>query len=156
GDADSFNPSLSKKGAKVAFQSSADNIDPGDTDSDIDIFVKDLTFDDTSLVSTSTAGVKSDNGNFFPSIAPKGKRVAFSSFADNLDPADTDTVEDIYVKVLGSGTLLLASISRAGVKANAASTQPSLSSTGTTVAFSSDADNLGPRDPNLDSDIYVK
>ena len=86
GDEDSFNPSLSKAGTRVAFQSSATNLDPGDTDPSIDIYVKKLTFGDIVLVSTSTAGVKGDGGSLFPSIAPLGKRVAFTTSARQPGP----------------------------------------------------------------------
>ena len=156
GNATSTEPSLSAVGTKVAFYSSATNLDPADTDGVLDVYVKDLTTGDLTLASTSDAGVKGNGSSFKPALSADGTKVAFYSAATNLDPADTDGLGDVYVKDLVTGDLTLASTSDAGVKGNGDSFEPSLSADGTKVAFHSLAANLDPADTDAVLDVYVK
>ena len=146
GNGCSIGPSLSADGTQVAFYSSATNLDPADTDAVQDMYVKDLVTGDITLASTSDTGVKGNSDSFGPSLSTDGTKVAFDSVASNLDPADTDTVVDIYVKDLVTGDITLASTSDTGVKGNGDSFDPSLSADGTKVAFHSVATNLDPAD----------
>ena len=155
GDAGSFNPVLSADGTVVVFHSDAANLDPADTDSVADIYVKDLTTGDITLASTSDQGVKANGYSFFPSLSADGTRVAFGSFATNLDPTDTDSVADIYMKDLTTGDITLASTSGAG-GGNGGSSTPFLSTDGTVVSFSTFASNLDPADIDSIEDVYVK
>jgi Tol biopolymer transport system component len=147
---------LSGDGSKVAFVSYATNLDPADIDGAGDVYVKDLATGDIALASTSDSGVKSNSSSFLASLSPDGSRVAFPSFATNLDPADTDTLDDIYVKDLASGDITLASTSASGSKGNGGSFRPTLSEDGSRVAFSSDATNLSPFDTDRITDVYLK
>ena len=84
------------------FASSATNLDPRDTDTTADIYLKDLGgMGDVSLVSTSTAGVKGNGSSNAPVMG--AGLVAFDSLATNLDPADTDPLPDVYVKLSRTG-----------------------------------------------------
>ncbi len=98
------------------------------------------------LASASDAGVKGNAGGSFPDLAASGRAIAFLSTSTNLDPGDTDSVTDVYVKDLASGDLILASTSDSGAKANALSTSPAMSGDGGFVAFLSNATNLDPGD----------
>ncbi len=151
----SFVVSLSLDATKVAFQSAATNLDPADTDTNPDVYVKDLVTGDITLASTSDAGVKANSSSIQPFLSTDGTKVAFQSTATNLDPADTDPLTDVYVKDLITGDLTLASTSDAGVKANSASFDPFLSANGTKVAFHSNATNFDPAD-TVGTDVYVK
>jgi uncharacterized repeat protein (TIGR01451 family) len=151
----SFFPSLSADGTKVAFETDAD-LDLADTDHISDIYVKDLGTGDITLASASDSGVKANNHSFFSSLSADGTSVAFGTWADNLDPADTDVIADVYVKDVVTGDITLASASDGGVKANGSSGGASLSADGTRVAFSSVADNLDSADTDGISDVYVK
>jgi uncharacterized repeat protein (TIGR01451 family) len=152
----SSGPSLSADGTKVAFPSQATNLDPTDTDTLFDVYMKDLTTGNIVLASTSDAGTKGDNSTFGPSVSADGTKVALYSFATNLDPADTDSTQDVYVKDLTTGDISLASTSDTGTKGNGSSFEPSLSADGTGVAFHSFATNLDPADTNSGYDVYVK
>jgi uncharacterized repeat protein (TIGR01451 family) len=99
---------------------------------------------DLVLVSTTGEGVKANGVSLAVSISADGTRVAFSTAATNLDPRDTDGVQDVYVKDLITSDLVLASTSAAGVKGNGISDAPSLSADGTKVAFESGSTNLTP------------
>jgi hypothetical protein len=149
--------SMAANGTAVAFDSRASNLDVADTDTTPDIYVKSLSTGDIALASTSDSGTKANGKSFAPSLSADGTRVAFFSEATNLDPLDTDTGEDIYVKNLSTGDIALASTSDAGVKANNASPQaPSVSADGTRVAFISRASNLDPADVDIQADLFVK
>ena len=76
----SYYPSLSADGSSVAFASLAWNLDPADPTMDaIDIYVKDLSSGDITLVSTTANGEKSDGTSFDPSLSADGTTVAFYS-----------------------------------------------------------------------------
>ena len=156
-NADSFDPSISADGTRVAFVSSATNLDPADTDDFADIYVK-VIFPqvglESTLASTDAGGTKGNDGSLSPSLNADGTRVAFVSFSTNLDPADTDTVSDIYVKDLPSGDLVLASTTGT-TNGNGDSTAPSLNAEGLDVAFASVATNFDPADTDAMSDIYI-
>jgi Tol biopolymer transport system component len=97
GNADSERPALSDDGTKVAFETSATNLDPRDTDGDLDVYVKDLVTGRLTLASagTGSTGEKGNNKSYDPSISGDGTRVAFTSRASNLDPRDEDDGVDI-------------------------------------------------------------
>jgi Tol biopolymer transport system component len=157
GNGHSIDPSLSAGGTEVAFASLATNLDPADTDTFLDIYVKDLATGDITLASTSDASVKGNGSSGgFPSLSAGGTEVAFESLATNLDPADTDTRRDIYVKDLVTGDITLASTSDASVKGNGLSDSTSLTADGAKVAFNSNATNLDPADTDTFFDVYVK
>jgi hypothetical protein len=104
GDLDSVEPILSAAGTTVAFTSIATNLDPADpSDGFADVYVKDWTggnLSDIELDSTSNAGVKGNASSATPFLA--AGRVAFVSYATNLDPLDGDAMPDVYVKELGT------------------------------------------------------
>jgi Tol biopolymer transport system component len=150
---------ISPDGTKVAFASSATNLDPRDTDPDPDVYIKDLITGDLVLASVRKDGVKANGGlHSTLSISADGTKVAFCSTATNLDPLDTDDRPDVYVKDTVTGDLTLASATISGTKGNRISTWMSLSADGTKVAFSSNS-NLDPRVTTDRSDlfnIYIK
>jgi hypothetical protein len=157
GNGDCFDPSVSDDGIRVAFWCFATNLDPADTDTTADVYVKDLATGDITLASTSDAGVKGSGlGSLDPSLSADGTKVAFFSFDVNLDPGDTDTAFDVYVKDVVTGDITLASASDAGVKGNSSSFSPSLSASGNGVAFASVSTNLDPGDTDINRDVYVK
>ncbi|MBJ7328445.1 MAG: PD40 domain-containing protein [Solirubrobacteraceae bacterium] len=84
GNAQSFLPSLSADGTKLAFHSYADNLHPDDPDGTSDVFVRDLTTGETSLESRTSAGVKGDGPSSSVTISADGKTIAFRSTAANL------------------------------------------------------------------------
>lgn len=152
----SFEPSISADGTKVAFYSNASNLDPADTDTGNDIYVKDLSTGAITLASTSDAGASFEDNNLYPSISADGMKVAFQSSSNWFDPADMDGSPDIYVKDLSTGDITLASTSDAGVNGIGINRDPSLSAGGSKVAFESFATNLDPADTDTANDLYVK
>ena len=160
GNLDSFRSSLSSDGTSVAFESFATNLDPAPADLFPDIFVKDLVTGDLSLASAADDGTKGNGDSSRPSLSADGRRVAFGSTATNLDPADLDECEDLFVKDVVTGDLILASTTAAGTKGGCfgrvgGSSAPSMSEDGMKVAFESTAPNFNP-DFDTSLDVYVK
>ena len=156
GDNNSTTPSLSADGAVVAFQSDAENLHPASSPEAGEIYLKDLTTGQLSIVSAGDDGTTGNLDSWAPSISADGTMVAFYSFASNLDPADTDLFSDVYVKNVVTGELTLVSAGDDGTKGDLDSNSPSISADGTKVAFSSQASNLDPADTDSIFDIYVK
>ena len=153
-------PDISGDGRYVAFRCSATTLDPADGDTTFDVFVRDLQASTTVLVSRAdgASGAKSNGNSVAPSVSANGRYVAFESVATNLSPADADSTADVFVRDLQANTTAL--VSRAdgadGVNANGNSTQPSISSTGRYVAFSSLATNLDADDLDPAADVLLR
>jgi Tol biopolymer transport system component len=81
--------------------------------------------------------------------------VAFSSSSSNLVAGDSNGIWDIFVHNRQTGETTRVSVSSAGVQANGASDEPSISSDGRYVAFRSNASNLVADDSNSKLDIFV-
>src|SRR5262245_55422956 len=90
---------LSPDGTKVAFETTADNLVPGDANGETDVFVHDLAAGTTSLVSGAASGTGSANRRSTgPVFSPDSAAVAFTSFATNLGPSDDNQLLDVYVR----------------------------------------------------------
>jgi hypothetical protein len=89
--------SISADGRYVAFESLADNLVPGDTNSNWDVFVHDCQTGITERVSVNSSGVEGNYRSSGPSISASGRYVAFGSHADNLVPGDTNLEWDDFV-----------------------------------------------------------
>ena len=74
--ANSMEPSISADGRYVAFQSWADNLVPGDTNYDCDVFVHDLNTGQTVRASVDSTGVEADDWSKYPGISGNGRYVA--------------------------------------------------------------------------------
>jgi hypothetical protein len=151
-----FGLSLSADGRTVAFSNNSDNLDPADTDTNDDIYVKDLTTGDITLASTSDTGAKANSFSKDPLLSSDGRTVAFSSIASNLDPADADGFQDVFVKDLTTGDVTLVSTSETAVKGNETSGASALAADATKLVLHSRATNLDPADTDTNFDVYVK
>jgi Tol biopolymer transport system component len=139
----------------VAFASAASNLVPGDTNGQMDVFLRDRTTGRTRRVSTA-AGRQANGRSRLPAIAADGSAVAFASNATNLATRDTNRAEDVFVYRVASGTLRRVSIGAGGAQANGASTRPALSGDGRVVAFQSLASNLVAHDTNAVLDVFAR
>jgi Tol biopolymer transport system component len=159
-NADSTRPAVSADGRFVAFDSGASNLHPDDSDFTRDVFVRDLQAGATTLVSRAAgaAGTKGDGGSSRPAVSADGRFVAFESNASNLDPDDTDTAADVFVRDLQAGTTTLVSraAGAAGAKGNGFSSEPVVSADGRLVAFDSVASNLDPDDGDNTRDVFLR
>ena len=84
-----------------------------------------------------------------------GRYVAFESLADNLVSGDTNGAVDVFVREMATGTIVRVSVGSSGGEGDGPSSQPSLSTDGRFVAFSSYATNLVANDTNRSDDVFV-
>jgi Tol biopolymer transport system component len=152
----SVGSSISADGRFVAFESSASNLVPGDTNNTNDIFVRDLLTNTTTRVSVDSAGNQGNKVSSQPSISADGRFVAFYSDASNLVPGDTNNLPDIFVRDLLTNTTTRVSVDSAGNQGNLVSSDPSISANGRFVAFLSNASNIVPGDTNSSYDVFVR
>jgi Tol biopolymer transport system component len=100
-------PSFSADGRYVAFNSLATNLVPGDTeDNDIlDVFVRDLWTGATTIASLGAAGQHGGDSSSVSGIAfsSDDRVLAFSSFAPNFVPGDTNGTADAFLREFKAG-----------------------------------------------------
>jgi Tol biopolymer transport system component len=156
----SSEPALSADGRSVAFVSTATNLSDDDVGGTGDVFVRDLGAGTTTLVSRASgpSGLGGNGDSFAPFISADGRRVAFASAANNLSVEEDDTVTNVYLRDLTSGTTTL--ISRASGPAGAPTSVdaqfPSISGDGRFVAFASAGPGLSTEDNDGVSDVFVR
>jgi uncharacterized repeat protein (TIGR01451 family) len=153
-------------GPVVAFASSAPNLVPGDGQSNIDVFVRDLSGPSPTTERVSVSSDEEPAGEFDtsrnPAITGDGRFVAFQSDAQNFTAVpQTGFFSDVFVRDRqGGGTTVLASPNAAGSEASGQSEDPEISPNGRFVAFASFASDLiaGTTDPDgeLVRDAFVR
>lgn len=104
-NSNSYRPSMSGDGNRVAFYSDATNLVSADTNAVGDIFVRDLAAATTTRISTDSSGNQANGSSDVPSIAKDGTRVAFQSTATNLVAGDNNSLTDVFVADLSSGAM---------------------------------------------------
>jgi len=135
--------SVSADGRCVAFSSDADDLVLGDTNSQRNVFVRDLLLGTNVLVSADTNGVAASGFSFEPVISGDGRYVAFSSYASNLVADDTNNTQDVFLRDLQTGTTRLVSASLDGIHSgNNNSFSPAITGDGRYILFHSKASNL--------------
>ena len=159
----SMKPEINADGTKIIFQSSANNLVPNDTNNATDIFVRDISTNVTTRVSTFSNGSQG-NGGLSPNMSANGSIVMF--IGSEFDPSDPsiDNAQDlfsgfvgIFVKDLATGQILRIDRGYDNTPVNGVSYFADLSGNGQYVAFSSSASNLlAPGvDTNNATDIFV-
>jgi Tol biopolymer transport system component len=103
GNNDSYGPVISPDGRFVAFSSLASNLSADDAEGE-DTFVRDRKLSATSLVDVGATGARkapetTDHALQRPSFSAHAHEVAFGSTASNLVDGDTNSAEDIFIRV---------------------------------------------------------
>jgi hypothetical protein len=160
GNDQSVRPSISANDRYVAFTSWASNLVAGDTNTEADVFVRDLQTGMTTRESVDSSGVEGNNasGIFDVSISADGRYVAFCSSANNLVPGDTNFLADDFVRDRQTSTTESVSVSLSGTQGNGSSGMygQAVSADGRFVAFESDATNLVPHDTTPWGDVFIR
>ena len=149
--------SISGDGRWVAFDSTASDLVPDDTNGVEDVFLYDAVHDTTEVVSITSGGALASGGrSTLPVISANGRFLVFLSAAA-LVPEDTNGKMDVYVRDLTPGTVERANVSSSEAQADGETgNAPSISSDGRFVAFQSGATNLVSDDTNGLSDVFVR
>ncbi|MFL5757646.1 MAG: hypothetical protein ACJ77N_15315, partial [Chloroflexota bacterium] len=162
---DSWEPTISQDGLKVAFTTKASNLGDGaPTNNNEKIYVRTISTgaNDFASQATGTSGPFATTFTGQPSLDEHGAKVAFATFSaldatDGVFPSDFD--RDVYVRTLATDTTTLVSRADgvAGAAGNGESRAPSISGDGTHVAFDSTSSNLiGAADTNTKRDVFVR
>lgn len=97
----SITHAISGDGRYVAFDTASNNLVPGDSNGQGDVFIHDLQSGQTALVSVASDGTQGNNGSDKPSLTADGQFVTFASTASNLVSGDTNGTWDIFVRDRG-------------------------------------------------------
>ncbi|MBF0166971.1 MAG: DUF4347 domain-containing protein [Alphaproteobacteria bacterium] len=137
--------SITTDGSRVVFTSSATNlIGPNDTNGLDDVFLRQVTgAPGTTRMSEAAGGVNANGASSSGVISADGTVVAFVSAATNLVAGDVDGVSDVFARTIATNTNQLIANGSA----------PSISTSGSIVAFASTAALVGA-DTNGVSDVY--
>lgn len=159
---------LSRDGRFIAYGTSNDELNGGDTNQKFDVYVYDRASGTKELVSVANGtpasggfgpGVLGGGDSFGLSISDDGNIVAFLSDAPNLVTADANgTTTDVFVRNRATRQTLLVSKSQSGLQPNPGTTTlyPVISGDGRGIAFSSNAGNLtGTVDTNGFADVFL-
>lgn len=88
---------LSPDGGFAVFFSAASNHVPGDTNSELDIFVRDIDAGITERVSVGSLGQQGFGACLYPAISPGGRYVTFDTESENMIVGDSNNERDIFV-----------------------------------------------------------
>jgi len=150
-------PALSSDGQVAAYTSASDNLGLGAL-ATTQVIVRDLRTGVQQLGSATTAGTPGDDVSDLPTLDGDGSRVAFTTYADNIDgDPDADT-GIVIVKDLVDASVRVASLDASGAKLPTGGFQPSLDDAGTRVAFGAQ-NKLDPLDgvpDGLGVDVAVR
>ena len=146
---------ISADGNRVAFLSSATNLDPADTDPALSIYVRDLTTNTTYLASRANgaAGASGNKDAWQPSLSNDGRYVAFATGSTNISgPSGTMSV---YRRDLTTNaTAVVSTLNDDTTRVDGNS--PSISPDGARVAFVSNTAIDGLYDVNGGQrDVYL-
>ncbi len=91
-------PKTTPGGRFVVFQSGATDIAPGDTNLNVDVYLRDRLTGTSERISLASDGTQPNAPAWEPAISGDGRFVAFRSEASNLVPLDTNLKTDIFVR----------------------------------------------------------
>jgi Tol biopolymer transport system component len=148
-------PAISADGERVVFHSKASNLVSGDSNGQMDVFLRDRAAGTTTLLSIGPGGIQGDGASTDPQISADGRWVVFESTAANLASGDGNGAVDVFLSEVESGALTLVSRGLAGTAAAGGSFDASISGDGARVCFHSDAADLVPGDGNGLVDVFV-
>jgi Tol biopolymer transport system component len=162
GNGDSKASALSADGRYVAFDSSAANLVPGDTNNASDVFVRDRQTGATTRVSVASDGSQAvDEGTWpnlysdHPSVSADGRYVLFSSHATNLVAGDTNGNVDAFVHDRETGATTRVSVASDGAEAEYGAFYAGISANGRYVTFISGSADLVAGDTNGRRDAFL-
>jgi hypothetical protein len=158
GGGDSFPRGISTNGQFALFESSANDLIPGDTNNVNDIFVRDLVNGTTTLVSANINGGIANGVSRGSVMTPDGRYVAFVSAAANLVAGDVNNIPDVFRRDLQTGTTALVSVGAKSANSTTltnSSESPEITPDGRYVVFYGGATNLVPGVKTA-GEIYVR
>lgn len=146
---------ISRDGRFIAYHSNASNIVSGDANNRMDVFVWDRDTESTIKVSRAADGGGINHDASSPTISDDGRFITYESEASNIDPADVNKYEDIFMWDRDTDITRRISSGLKGSSANGGSITPAISSDGSYVAYSSWATNIVPGGSGRHHDVLL-
>lgn len=143
-------------GRYVAYFSESTNLVAGDTNNQMDVFVRDRQTGTTERVSVDSSGKEGNDASYIPAISSNGRYVAFTSAATNLVTGDANGRTDVFVHDRKTHKTSRVSVDSHGREGDFDSSYPGISADGRLVSFYSAATNLVPQDSNGKQDIFLR
>jgi Tol biopolymer transport system component len=155
---DSATPAISADGRFVAFDSTAPNLVPGDTNGTYDVFVRDRAAGTTERVSLTDRDRQANGFSRGPSLSADGRFVAFASAARNLLGPGTEAGQAIFVRDRVARTTRKTSFTflDSANQTELGGFDPSISGDGRFVAFSSSGETRAGAMANGVQDVLVR
>ena len=92
-----YEAAISADGLFVTYYSRASNLVPDDTNSSMDVFVRDLAAGTTERVSVGSHGQQGNGNSLYPAITPGGRYVVFDSTSETLVAGDSNQARDVFI-----------------------------------------------------------
>ena len=143
--------SLAADGRFVTWTSNSP-VTPEDQNGVDDIFLRDRTLNQTSMVSIGTGGIQADWGSSRSMVNASGSRIVFDSQASTFTPGDGTIAWDIFIRDPQAATTDLVS----QPQGMGDSIWPTIDASGEIIAFSSNSPVLVGGDANNLSDVFVQ
>ena len=139
-------PSISADGRFVAFESRSEDLVPGDNNDEVDVFVRDLIAGTTRLISRDNLVPY----GYAPLISGNGANIVFSTDLSGIG-------QQLFVHIGALNTNQAVTVTPSGGLSSSGGSEPSISSNGTVVVFSSFATDLvALPDANGDGDVFAR
>jgi uncharacterized repeat protein (TIGR01451 family)/uncharacterized repeat protein (TIGR02543 family) len=130
----SYKPSISGDGLLIGFESYSSNLVTGDTNNEVDGFLRDTQMDITQLVTVDPSGGMGNGPSDSLAIASNGSGVVFQSAASNLVAEDTNGVWDVFYIPLDTEPLFDLTVSLTGSGSGTVTSSPAGIACGTVCA----------------------
>lgn len=159
GNASSSGPAVNANGTVVGYFSDASNLVSRDRNDVRDAFCRDriarLTERHSVAANGNEGNARSHSEGLGPALSGDGNLFAFSTFASNLGPDDTNGVGDVYVRNRASGEQTRVTYAHTGGETDGTSIVGDISTDGRCVVYQSFATNIVPLDQNGASDVFL-
>ena len=149
-------PQVNADGRYVIFVSADTYLVAGDSNSQTDVFWKDMVTGEIQIVSSSASGTLGNGESTYGDISADGTLVVFSSIASNLAGGDSNGYSAIFLKNITTGALRLVSTDASGTAGNLRSYHPRITPDGSMVVFDSTSTNLVAEASGVYANVYLK
>jgi hypothetical protein len=149
-------PSVSGDGNTVTFCSVASNLVPGDTNSNWDVFARDIALGTTERLNVQPNGAQANSYVYSPTaLSSNGRHVIFVSLSSNLVPGDTNGFQDVFIRDRLLVSTKRLSLAFDGSQTNKDAFVPDMTPDAQIITYTSTATNVVPGDTNGFRDIFV-
>ncbi len=145
---------VSDQGRYVVYTSSENQVNlERDWTTHVQAYLKDTFTGEILLVSKNTAGERSNNHIYHPTISANGRYTVFHTRADNLVSGDNNTYQDVFLYDKDIDSVIRISTTQTNQELSYSSTYPAISNNGEYIVFQSSPENFNRQDK---ASIYRK